>query len=338
MSNKYVNVTITRQTRAVSQQGFGMALMLATSKASAYKEYSGDEALAQIGTDFGAESKEYKLAASLLGQTPRPEKIATYGIVYDGVSGNPTDLVTALNTLILTHDDFYALVCPEQGDDEITALANWIGAQDKIYVASTSNKTLANTLNSDNVFVLVHDKPEQYPAEGLLGQLLPQEIGSYTWQFKTINGITPAAYSTTDISEIEENNGCAYITVGGVNITSNGVATSGEFMDIIQASHYIKARMTENVFRLLATMPKVPYTDDGINLVVAEMERTLKDAFNNGIIAEDADGQPMYSVTAPTRNEVAPNDRAARLLPDLKWTATVGGAIHKANIAGVLQI
>lgn len=332
MGNSYVDVTITRQTTAVSQKGFGMPLILATSKAQAYKEYTD---VSGIGTDFGTNSNEYKLASAIFGQSPKPAKVAVYGILYAGTT--PSDLTTALDTLVKTNDDWYYLTCPRQVDADITALSNWTKTKDKIYVASTSSKTLATTLVSERTFLMVHDTPAQYPGEGLMGQLAPQQIGSYTWTFKTINGITPAAYNTTDVSTIHTNHACTYVTVGGVNISSNGVMTSGDYADIIQASDYIKARMTEAVFGLLVRNPKVPFTDAGIAMVVAEVENTLKDAYNNGIVA-DQDGSPLYTISAPTRATVSANDKANRTLPNVNWTVTIAGAVEDVEINGVLQL
>ncbi|TQK41967.1 uncharacterized protein DUF3383 [Brevibacillus sp. AG162] len=340
MGNRYVSVTITRQTKAASQQGFGTPLMLATSKAAAYKEYAGDSALSGIGADFGTSSREYKLAEKLLGQQNKPEKLAVYGTKYDGTTGNPEELKTALNTLMLEHADFYYLVCPEQGDDEIKALSDWVNVYEKLYFASTTNVALP-ALNSDNTFIMITPKADtEFPAEALVGYIAPLEIGSYTVQFKSLNGVSPANFGTeqeTIINAIHEKNMATYIREGGVNIVSAARATSGEFIDIIQSAHYLNARMTENVFRLLTTLPKVPFTNGGIALMAAEMEATLKGGYNNGMIAEE-EGVPLYTVTAPRREEISKADRANRVLPDMRWQATIAGAIHNVKVAGVIQV
>jgi len=337
MGNRYVDVTITRQTKAVSEKGFGTPLVLATSKNLPYKVYTDIE---QVANDFATTTEEYKLFSRMFGQNPRPAEIAVYGVQYDGATGNPTDLTAALNTLVtMGNNDFYYLVSVEQGDDEITELAQWVSTQDKIYAASTSSETLYQTLSGlyDNVFLLVHDQPRQYPAEGLVAQLAPLPIGSYTWTFKTIQGVSPVSYDATKINDIHANHACTYIREGGVNITSRGVATSGEYIDNVQATHFIKARMTEAVFRLLATNPKIPYTDAGIAMVVAEVDNVLKQAFKQGIIA-DENGEPLYTITVPKREDIPANTRAQRILPDVEWTATIAGAVEKVEIRGVLTI
>lgn len=336
MSNRYVTVTITRQTKAVSEKGFGTPLVLATSKDLPYKVYTDIE---QVTADFATTTEEYKLLSRMFSQNPRPAEIAVFGVQYDEALGDPATLITALNDLIKTHNDFYYLVSVVQGDDEVTALAEWISTQDKIYAVSTSSDTLYKTLSGlyDNVFVLVHDQPRQYPAEGLVAQLAPLPIGSYTWTFKTIQGVSPAAYDDTKINEIHTNNACTYIRESGVNITSYGVATSGEYMDIVQSMHFLKARLAEAVFQLLVKNLKIPYIDAGIAMVVAEVDKVLKQAFKQGIIA-DENGNPLYSITVAKRDDIPENTRAQRILPDIEWTATIAGAIEKVDIRGTLMI
>lgn len=332
--SKYVDVTITRKTAAITQDGFGKPLILSTEKAAPYKEYSGDTALASIGTDFGTNSKTYALASALLGQNPRPNTVATYGIL-KAASG---DMTTALNTLILSHNDFFYLLAPTNADADIEELSTWANSQDKLYFGSTLNDSLATTLNSDNTILLVHDHPETYPAAAWVGVGAPLDPGSFTWTFKTLNGINPAAYTSSEVTTIENNNASTYIAEGGVNITSKGVTTSGEYIDVIQSQYYIKSKMTQNVFNLLATSPKVPFTDAGIGLVVAAVDATLKDAFNNGIIATDANGKPQYTITAPTAASVLDTDKANRTLPNVKWSCTISGAIEDVTINGELDI
>jgi Protein of unknown function (DUF3383) len=336
MGNRYVDVTITRQTKAASEKGFGTPLVLATAKNLPYKVYTDIE---QVPADFETTTEEYKLLSRMFGQNPRPAEIAVFGVQYDNAMDTPETLVTALNDLVKTNNDFYYLVSVEQGDEEVEALADWISTRDKIYAVSTSSDTLYTTLSGlyDNVFVLVHDQPRQYPAEGLVAQLAPLPTGSYTWTFKTIQGVTPAAYDDTKINDIHDHNACTYIRESGVDITSHGVATSGEYMDIVQSTHFLKARLAEAVFRLLATNKKVSYTDAGIAMVVAEIDKVLKQAFRQGIIA-DENGEPLYSITVPKRADIPPNTRAQRVLPDIEWTATIAGAIEKVEIRGTLMI
>ncbi|AUS87031.1 DUF3383 domain-containing protein [Lysinibacillus sp. YS11] len=339
---RYVDVQISRETKPISEKGFGLSLLLATSKAIDYKEYTGIESVAE---DFEETTNEYKLLSRMFGQNPRPAEIAVFGVAYDSATAEPTALISSLNELIKTHNDFYYVVSPEQGDEEITALAEWTNTKDKIYGATTSNVELAEKLRGlyDNAFLVVHDQPNTYVAEGLIGVCAPKKIGAYTWTFKNVQGVPAVKYDNTMINRIHAANASTYINEAGLLLNSKGVATSGEFIDVIQATHYLKARMAESVFRLLALRDKVPGTDTGIGLAVAEVESVLASTVENtttgeGIIARDDAGNPMYTITFPRRKDIPKNTLAQRILPDIQWTATISGAFEKVQIRGVLTV
>lgn len=335
--SRYVESVITRETGAVSRAGFGTVLVLGTTKAAEYKEYMADEAVSGVTTDFGADSKELKLIKAIMGQNPRPAKVAVLGVLFDEASGQPTTLTAALSTLLLSKSDWYFLTCTSQKDAVITALAGWTATQDKAYFASTSNKTLGTTLNQLQTVILVHDKPETYPAEALVGAIAPLDPGTYTATFKTLSGIAAASFNTTEINQIHAANGNTYIREGGVNITSNGKTTGGEWFDIIQSQHYLNARIVENVFGLLVSVPKVPFDAGGIAMTVARVESAIKGA-PDGMIARDEGGKLIYTITAPDISEISANDKANRLLPGIKWRVTLAGAIEKVEVEGVLAI
>jgi len=339
---RYVDVQISRETKPISEKGFGLPLLLATSKELDYKEYTGIE---DVAADFNVSTKEYKILSRMFGQSLRPAQIAVYGIVYNSASDDVATLATKLNELIKTHNDFYYLVSSEQGDKEITALAEWTNTQDKLYGVTTDSVELAETLKGqyDNTFILVHDQPDTYVAEGLIGACAPKKIGAYTWTFKNVQGVPAVKYDNTTINRIHDANASTYINEAGLLLNSKGVATSGEYIDVIQSTHYLKARLAESVFRLLALRDKVPGTDTGIGLVVAEVEGVLASEVENtttgeGIIARDDAGNPMYTITFPRRKDIPKNTLAQRILPDIQWTATIAGAFEKVQIRGVLTV
>jgi hypothetical protein len=335
LANRYVSVAISRQTQAIAQQGFGVPLILSLDKDAAYKEYTD---LPGVAADFGSGSNTYKLATALLAQSPKVAKFAIVGVLATEGTTPVTTITAKLDTTRLTYDAWYYLLCTGQADATIVALSAWNEANKKFYFASTSNKSLAGTLNAERTVILVHPTPSQYPAAAWVGVGAPREIGSFTWTFKTLNGVDPSGYSTTDITTIENGRASTYIKEGGVNITSRGVTTSGEYIDIIQGQDYITARMTEAVFNLLINEDKVPYTPQGIAMVVAALEGALKEAHDMGIVSEDADGKPLFSVDAPSINDISDANKAARVLPNMTWGATIAGAVEDVDINGVLTL
>lgn len=332
MANRFVDVVITRETKPITEQGFGLPLILSTDGAHPYTVYREFE---DFAADFAAETETYKLGQRMFGQNPRPSEIAVVGVV----EGAAETFVTALTDLQATNNDWYYLVSTANDEATVTALADYVSTQDKLYGATVQDPAFAATLSGqyDNAFLVVHDQEDAYVAEGLIATVAPRVIGSYTWTFKNVQGVPAASFDNTKINEIHDNNASTYINEAGILMNSHGVATSGEYLDVIQATHFLKARLAEYVFRLLALKDKVPYTDAGIALVVAEVENVLDRAFQQGIIA-DEEGEPLYTISYPTRAEIPANDRARRVLPDIEWTAVVAGAVEKVEIRGVLTI
>ena len=332
---KDVSVVITRETAALTQAGFGMPLILATDKDLAYKEYTD---ISSVATDYVDTTEAYKMANAIFAQSPRPEKIAILGVLYDSGTGSPAELTSALNTLVETNNDWYFLLCEEQGDLEITALSGWIDAQKKIYFAATSNKLLAGTLTSERTAILFSDSPTEHPDAAWIGKCAPQDPGSITWKFKTLNGITPVSIAVADLTQLHTDHGNTYITKLGISQASEGYVTSGEYIDVIRSQDFIEARMIENVSRILYTQPKVPYTNAGISQIASGVNSTLKLATSNGIIAKDDAGQGQFTVTVPRKQDIPDNDVAARKLSGIKWTAVLAGAIHAVTINGALSL
>jgi hypothetical protein len=328
---KDVEVIVSRETAALTQAGFGLPFILATHGAVPYAEYTD---LSSVAEDYAESTEGYKMAARLFGQSPRPAKIAMAGVEYDD---QPNTLVQALNELVETHNDWYFLLTDRQDDEAITALANWIDSQRKLYFVSTDNAQLAAQLESERTVILFHHQPRSYPAEGWVGVCAPELPGAITWKFKTINGVQAAEIKVSEMNQLHDQGGNSYVRKLGVLQTSEGKVTSGEYIDVIRSQDFIEARLTEQVSRLLFTQKKVPYDNSGIALIVAECEQVLKTATNQGIIARDEDGNGMWSVTAPRREEIPTNDIANRKLDGVMAEATLAGAIHQATIRVTLK-
>lgn len=337
---KDVIINITRQTQPLSSSGFGVPLILATNADAAYKEYTD---LTTLAADFTSATNAYKLANAIFSQNPRPAKVAVLGKSYTPNETTPdtTALTTALDTLIQTHNDWFFLLCDLHSTNEIKALSTWAGTQKKMYFAVTVDDTLidADTIKQDNTLLIYHDKPESYPDGALAGVVAPTTPGAITFKFKTLNGIEAvSSISDSKIAELHNHHVNTYVSKYGVLQTSEGLVTSGEYADVIRDQYYVEAQIAENVSRVLFTQPKVPYDNRGIALIASKIQNVLKSAFAKGIIAADENGVGIYSVTAPNRKDISSTNISNRILPDVNFTYTVGGAVHSITVNGVLTI
>ena len=104
------------------------------------------------------------------------------------------------------------------------------------------------------------------------------------------------------------------VSQGGILHTTEGTVLSGEYIDVIRSQDWVKARIAEGVFRLLATSPKVPYDDRGIAMVLAEVQGVMQQATAQGIIARDADGNGMWSGPHQAARRATPSPT---VLPDV---------------------
>ncbi|WP_026702860.1 DUF3383 family protein [Salibacterium aidingense] len=340
MAYSDVDVEIIEESSSVSEQGFGMPLILSTSGDHEYKEYS---EIGEVESDFDTSSETYKQAEAIFNQDQPPDRIAIFGIVYepdlDTDPDDPTVLTTALNGLIERDNDWYFLLSIEQGDEEITELSSWIDNHDKLYFAATDSQDLPTQVQNKHAIVFYHSEPSTYPDAAWIGECAGKNPGSLTWKFKNLNGIDPVDLSLTEIGDLHDNYANTYLRVKGNNQTSNGQTSDGSYIDIKRGTHWLKARMGEAVQEVLVSNDKVAFDDDGISLVEAAVRSILKLAVSDDfrIIARDNDGNGLFTLSVPDRNDINESDLEDRILPDIEWEATIAGAVHKVKVRGVLR-
>lgn len=335
--SRFVKVDITRETKPASEKGFGLPLMLATSKALDYKVYTD---ISEVAEDFAVTSREFKLATRMFGQSPKIAELAVYGVSYVPGADDATVLTAALNELLVVNNDWFYLVSPENGDAGIKALAEWISTQEKIYGVTTQSIALAEEIKGmyENVYLSVHDDVDAFHAEGLLAYGAPLEIGSYDFAHKQINGVRASYLTPAEINAVKAANSTTALSELGLIVNLTGKAVGGDFLDVIQSDYFLRARLREDIFQLLATVKKVPFTDAGIAQVVERMDSRFKSAFRQGIIAEDDNGEPDYTIEYPRRADIPKNERAQRVLRGIKFRAVIAGAVENVEITGVLTV
>jgi hypothetical protein len=250
-----------------------------------------------------------------------------------------------LGTLRLVDDDWYFVLLDVNSEANVDLVSAWTETQTKIFVAQTSDTgekdatgtllTGLEALSYDRTGTLFVEAIEEYGNAAWVGRVAPKDPGSVTWKFKELTGVTPSSLTPTQETNLGGNKGNYYTTIGGLGVTIEGVAASGEFLDIVHGTDWLVARIQERVFGILANADKVAYEDPEVDSLVGEIFSVL----------ESAVGPPRkflragtLSVTAPKVADVAVEDRAARLLPDIRFGAEYAGAIHKARIAGTLSV
>ena len=241
--------------------------------------------------------------------------------------------------------DFYGVTLTTQGAAEIAAAAVWVeannrlgifGSQDTAIIGSGSGD-VASTVKTANQFrsiVAYHPKPAAFIGAAWLGSTLALDPGSVTFKFRKLSGVDLTVLTETNLTNLRNKNAGWFTDYGGIGITSEGTTAAGEFADVIRDRDYLQSRIQTDVFTVLTSNNKVPFTDAGISQVEAAIRGRLLDAVAVGILAND----PAPTVIVPLATAVAPADRAIRKLKPITFTARLAGAIHAVDITGTVTV
>lgn len=348
-----VNVTITRETRAVSQQGFGTVLIVGPNPTfDRIKYYSGSTALTDLAADLtgGSAAAEYLAAALLMSQSPKPVMFA----VGRKKSGDAS-YADALAEIQAVDDDWYGVLITSRTQSDVLSAAGWVEASESPKIMGTASaeadligKTLAEEVSVPSstpykikalgyvrTFCFYHASAATvYIEAAAFGKVVTQDPGSYTLKFKSFSGVTSDDLNPTQAKNAHDKYCNTYEPVGGVDIVQDGWVSGAEFLDVMIFVDWLQARITERVYSKLVNLPKVPFTDAGVAVIEGEVKAQLQEGIDVGGIASD----PAPVVEVPLVADVSDNDKATRTLPDVEFSATLAGAIHFVTVEGKVTV
>lgn len=243
--------------------------------------------------------------------------------------------------------DWYGILTDSNSPKNMDKIARWALANDRIaffgpqYTKPSQFATGEFSAGADYTALLANDSAvglfqrgsrRNWPEAGWVGNMFPRDPGSATYAFKQIAGLGADSWSSTERTTIDTTNkGNHYTTEAAIAITRPGKSFGGEWIDVVIGLAWLEARIQERIYALLLNNPKIPYTDEGVALVVAEVKAQLREAEERDVLA------PGWQCTAGAVADAAPADKAARILRDVEFTATLAGAIHTINIVGTVS-
>lgn len=260
----------------------------------------------------------------------------------------PTPTLAAdLSAIALENNDWYALITLYNSDAYVKAAAAWVEANKKLYIAdvsasetitlAASGGDLADDLHGlayGRTAVVYHPSPAAMLGAAWLGARLPYDPGSETWKWVQINGVSPVQLTGTHKANLRAKKVNTLETIAGVNITWDGTTVDGDYIDVIRGLDWLEDDMQKSVFEALASAVKIPFTDAGVTVIEAAVRASLLRGVSQGLLAPD----PEPVVTVPRVADVSQANKAQRYLPDVKFSATLAGAIHKVAINGVVSV
>lgn len=339
-----LNIQITLATKPLTLQGFSRILILGnrTSPNNLIGHYGVYSDLASmVAAGFSNSDPEYKMAALIFAQSPCPSDIAVH------IHSAAVDIDDALDTLILTHNDWYGLLITSRDVDDLHTAGTWALGNEKLFIGCTDSIDALTGRNNIREAYLIHDKATDYPEAAWAGMCFPQPIGSITWKWKSPTGVVASNFTLTQLNAIRSNKGQTFSERNGVVYSDEGITTGGEYIDVIMSRDYIKARLGESLFALQTRIGKIPFDDTGGAMIESAIREVLRQAGKQGIIAKavsEADkklsdeGEYMFTVYVPPRSEVPENDRAQRKWSGITFSFTLAGAVHITQVSGTITI
>jgi hypothetical protein len=287
------------------------------------------------------------VASTAAGAVHRYEEL-TPNLAIKNETANPGTTIQADLAAIRAYDsDWYGLCLDSNSETEILAAAAWAEAQRILLIVTTQDSEAKNgavttdvasdleTAGYHRTAIVYHTKPGlQFAGAAWLGRMLPKAPGSATWANKSLAGVDKVALSDTERGALKAKTANYYVDIKGIGFTLDGRASSGRYLDITHGLDWFEVRVQERVIALLANNDKIPYTDKGAELVRTQVYAQILAGIDVGLI----DGDSPFAATVPMVATINPNDKANRLLPDVKFDFVLAGAVHKVQIKGIARI
>lgn len=365
-----VNVDVIMSAVAATGRNFGALLILGTSTVipltERIRQYS---AIEDIGDDFGVDSPEYEAATIFFSQSPKPTLVYIgrwTKTVVSAEEGSVETLLQAVNAC-LQYTNWYGLAIADSADvveADVISVAAAIEASSlsRILAVTTADVNVLVAGNTDNIGYKLkaagyartfwqYSSSSKYAAISAFGRAFTVNFtGSnttITLKFKTEPGITYETLTTAQAAAIDAINGNVYVYYANdTAIIQQGVMANGDFFDERHGLDWLQNYVQTNLYNLLYTSTtKIPQTDAGVTRLMTNVEASLDQAVNNGLIAPGVwNGGPIgqiesgdtltkgYYVYADAVANQAQSDREARKSPVIQAAIKLAGAIHYGDV------
>ena len=266
-----------------------------------------------------------------------------------------TETIPQTMAAIQSYDnDWYGWVLASRDSADILAAANWTESVRKLFGTAIAEAGAYNPESTTDTGYLLYngnyyrtfwfyhkDAASDFPEAAVMARCFAILPGGETWANKKLAGVTTDPLTETQYIAIKGKNGNTFERFRNISITQNGKVAAGEWIDVIRFRDWLQEEITVNVFNALVNNNKIPYTDEGIAIIEAQIRQALELGTRRGGIApieydEDGNENYGYTISVPLSSSISANQKATRVLQDVSFTARLAGAIHVVEITGSL--
>lgn len=310
----------------------------------------------QIGADSAAVVTA-AVSANILTLTTKDDNafaVATSANMTQNVA-SVTETIPQTMAAIQSYDnDWYGWCLASRVQADILAAADWTESVRKLFGTAIAEPGAYNPESTTDTGYLLYngnyfrtfwfyhkDAATDYPEAAVMARCFAILPGGETWANKKLAGVTTDPLTETQYIAITGKNGNTFERFRNISITQNGKVAAGEWIDVIRFRDWLQEEITVNVFNALVNSDKIPYTDEGIAIIEAQIRQALELGTRRGGIApieydEDGNENFGYTIRVPLSSSISANQKATRVLQDVSFTARLAGAIHVVEITGSL--
>lgn len=336
----------------------------------------GGEDISKITFEVGSDSHTTNFY--IYGESAEGKTLHIYGIAYESIDGkgeviiavaermfmqeNPPEKIAVLCTDTTSLGNYFArdwrqlVYCSSSFNaDQVEKVAAMIESAEEMKIMFCGTVYFENDVTRklskayERVYQLASGKPGAdnpesridacAAAAALVAVTCNKDVGSFTYKNMQLDYCTPVEnISRSELNVYHDANVNVLVTKAGYDVTSEGKTLSGEYLDIVDTKDWLITQIEYQLQQALIINDKVPYDNNGISLLENVVVNILQDAYNNGMIATDDDGNPAYTVDFAPRSETKASDREVRRYVEGKFTFDLAGAIHTVTINGTIRI
>lgn len=213
--------------------------------------------------------------------------------------------------------------------------------QQTILVTSVDNITDLKTIHDamvaqiaknklGNTITFINNNEDQYPEVESVAYAV-NHIPLDWMRIHGLEGIDANEWTEAEYAQIMAYNGLTMTNKAGDIVVSNSKTVDGTYIDHTFGAQYITNAVQVKMQRFLNSTNFLPYDNDGIALLKAQLESVMSEIGAMGLLVRE-NGKPVYSVTTASRENVASDDYERRIYRGTKITCTLATAIEKVNL------
>ena len=287
---------------------------------------------------------------------------------YQAAVSDGVDIETAVESLsaalvkgidfvgIVTHKALRDVLAGAEG--ETTAeIASWAEAAKKIFCNTTNSLAVLNSSITNDIASVMKGMTlrfslttfsknyNQYPSASVFGRAASvnfSAIGStITLNLKQMPTISAEDLTPAEFGVLRSKNASAVVQIGKtVNAYTDSRMASGSWLDTTHGLMWLENRCEVDLFNLLfQSNTKIPFTQTGINITAATLERSLQAAVRNGLAGPGflPDGTYLpegYIIESVALADVPAGDKGNRVYKGLSFKMVGAGALHEVVVSG----